>query len=155
MGNLLLQREHESLWQTTKAKLHLWISFSNVKKGTMCQKGIGVMGVTKVGHRKPRDERAKHRMFMARGGRIGHARVQYSPKRSHPWHSYEVIYLWWPTTISKLPATNRFSKRLWLCWIKMSTAHFKFESRCGCFYVTVFLKETEFWMSFHLACNVW
>ncbi len=43
----------------------------------MGQKGIGVMGVTKVGHRKPRDERAKHGMFMAGGGRVGHACVQY------------------------------------------------------------------------------
>ncbi len=48
-----------------------------------------------------------------------------------------------PATISKLTATNRFSKRLWLRWISTSTARFKIETRCECFYITVFLKETD------------
>ncbi len=39
--------------------------------------------------------------------------------------SYTLIYLWRIATISKLTITNRFSKRLWLHWINMSTAPFQ------------------------------
>ncbi len=46
--------------------------------------------------------------------------------------SHTLIYLW-----------NRFSKRLWLRWINMSTARFKTKTQSGCFYITVFLKETD------------
>ncbi len=70
--------------------------------------------------------------------------------------SHTLIYLWRPATISKLTATNRFSKRLWLRRINMSTARFIrfFISLYFWWKPTVFRK---FWMSFsfHLACNFW
>ncbi len=57
--------------------------------------------------------------------------------------------------------TDRFSKRLHWC---ACTARLKIKTRCGCFYITVFMKENcPFWcrflfrkcsmsFSFHLAC---
>ncbi len=73
--------------------------------------------------------------------------------------SHTSIYLWRPATISKLTAINRFSKRLWLRWINMSTARFKIKTAV---FISLYFwrKPTvfrKFWMSFsfHLACNVW
>lgn len=69
MGNVLpSEGTREPLTDHQGKTTFMNFSQKGKKRGTMGQKGIGVMGVTKVGHRKPRDEQAKHGMFMARGG---------------------------------------------------------------------------------------
>ncbi len=56
------------------------------------------------------------------------------PQRQNITQCFPFIYLFVaPATISKLTATNRFSKRLWLRWINKSTARFKIETRCRVF----------------------
>ncbi len=62
-------------------------------------------------------------------------------------------------TISKLTVSNRFSKRLWLFWINMSTARFKIETQRGCFYIYVFfegnrLSSENFPCHFHFILPV-
>ncbi len=54
---------------------------------------------------------------------------------------HTLSYLWWSVTISKLTATNRFSKRLIHPWIN-STPHFKFKCSAD-FYMNLSLKRTD------------
>ncbi len=57
--------------------------------------------------------------------------------------SHTLIYLWRPPRYQNWPPQIDFFKKLWLRWINISTARFKIETRCGCLYITVFLKETD------------
>ncbi len=64
-----------------------------------------------------------------------------------------------PPQYQNWPPQIDFFKKLLLHWINMSTARFKIETRCGCFYITVFLKETvlfseNFGCHFHFILHV-
>ncbi len=75
--------------------------------------------------------------------------------------SHTLTYLWRTATISKLTATNRFSKRLWFRWINMNTACLKSKSCAGVFISLYFrrnptvLRKFSMSFSFYLACNAW
>jgi len=65
--------------------------------------------------------------------------------------SHSFIYLWGPPQYQNWPLQIDFPKGL-SHWINRSIARFKIETLCGCFYITVFLKETDclqkIWMWF-------
>ncbi len=64
--------------------------------------------------------------------------------------SHTLSDLWRPVTISKLTATNRFSKKAYTSLNKLSTACFKIKMQRGCFYMNVSLKRPS---SEKLCCH--